>query len=94
MASTSRRWFLGTLTASLLAASRQAASQQAGKTFRIGYLVPSTPAAVSRFTDAFRQGPSELADPVGLGPGTSLAHRGGNVTGSSYNVGMDTFDKE
>jgi putative tryptophan/tyrosine transport system substrate-binding protein len=152
---TSRRVFLGTLTGGLLATSRIAEGQQTGKMFRIGYLGPSSPTAVSRFTEAFRQGLRELgwvegqnivieyrfaegqfdrlprlaaelarlkvdiivaiptpaavaaknatatipivmtnvADPVGQGLVASLAHPGGNVTGLSYSIGMETVDK-
>jgi ABC-type uncharacterized transport system substrate-binding protein len=57
---TSRRVFLGTLTGGVLAAARIAEAQQTEKVYRIGYLGPSSAAAVSRFTEAFRQGLREL----------------------------------
>jgi putative ABC transport system substrate-binding protein len=152
---TSRRVFLGTLTGGVLAASRIAEAQQAEKVYRIGYLGPSSATAVSRFTEAFRQGLRELGwvegqnivieyrfaegqydrlpdlaaelarlkvdvivaiptpaavaaknatatipivmtnvgDPVGLRLIASLARPGGNVTGLSYSIGMETFGK-
>ena len=57
---TSRRVFLCTLTGGLFAASRIAEAQRAEKVYRIGYLGPSSASAVSRFTEAFRQGLREL----------------------------------
>ena len=53
---TSRRVFLGTLTGGVLAAARIVEAQQTEKVYRIGYLGPSSATAVSRFTEAFRQG--------------------------------------
>ena len=138
-----------------MAASRIAEAQQAEKVYRIGYLGPSSATAVSRFTEAFRQGLRELGwvegqnivieyrfaegqydrlpdlaaelarlkvdvivaiptpaavaaknatatipivmtnvgDPVGLRLIASLAGPGGNVTGLSYSIGMETFGK-
>jgi putative ABC transport system substrate-binding protein len=152
---TSRRVFLGTLTGGVLAAARIVEAQQTEKVYRIGYLGPSSATAVSRFTEAFRQGlrergwvegqnivieyrfaegqydrlpglAAELArlkvdvivaiptpaavaaknatatipivmtnvgDPVGLRLIASLARPGGNVTGLSYSIGMETFGK-
>jgi ABC-type uncharacterized transport system substrate-binding protein len=153
-----RRAFLGAVTGGLLAAPLVAEAQQAGKTYRIGYLgqVPdSSTAAAPHMLAAFRQGLRDLGwvegqniiieyryaegrserlpdlaaelvrlkvdtivaptiqgataaknatgtipivmvavgDPVGTGLIASLAHPGGNVTGLSFSVGVETYGK-
>ena len=55
-----RRVFLGSLAGGLLAAPLATEAQQAGKIAKIGFLVPSTPAASAHFLEAFRQGLREL----------------------------------
>jgi putative tryptophan/tyrosine transport system substrate-binding protein len=54
-----------------------------------------TPAAVAakRATDAIPIVVVNVADPVGLGLVAGLARPGGNVTGVSFSVGLETFGK-
>lgn len=56
---TSRRTFLATVTGSLLLARLDAAAQQAGKVYRIGFLW-DTPAVWPHALEAFRQGLRDL----------------------------------
>jgi putative ABC transport system substrate-binding protein len=51
-------------------------------------------AAAKHATDAIPIVMIAAGDPVGAGLITSLARPGGNVTGSSFSVGMETFGKE
>ena len=55
-----RRAFIGTLTGGLLAAPLAAEAQQAGKTWRVGYLGNANPTLSAPSRDAFRQGLREL----------------------------------
>jgi len=52
---TSRRTFLGSLALALLSAPFPADAQQAGRTFRIGYLGVSSPSLERHLVEAFRQ---------------------------------------
>src|SRR3984893_16700643 len=56
----SRRAFLATVSGGLLAAPLTARAQQAGKTWRIGWLSPPSAAAGGSELDALRKGPPEL----------------------------------
>ena len=55
-----RRWFLRTMSMSLLAAPLAAEAQQAGKVPRIGFLSLTSPSDRPPLLDAFRQGLREL----------------------------------
>ena len=57
---TTRRTFLGTLAGGLLAASRVAHAQPAGKVHRIGYLGSGSSTSNPHVPGAFRQGLREL----------------------------------
>src|SRR5262245_7094115 len=57
-----RRAFLGVIALGTLPGPRPAAAQPAGKTYRIGFLLATTPtdAAYARLVEAFRQGLREV----------------------------------
>ena len=55
-----RRTFLGTLAGGLLAAPLAAEAQAAGKVYRIGFIVPSTPNETGHLFKALREGLREL----------------------------------
>jgi len=57
---TTRRTFIGTLMAGLLAAPLTALAQDAGKVWRIGFLEAGAPAANQHFLVAFKRGLREL----------------------------------
>jgi len=59
-------------------------------------LAAPTPAAVAakKATGTIPIVMSSVGDPIGLGLIASLARPGGNVTGLSYSVGLDTFSKQ
>jgi len=74
-----RRAFIGTLTGGLLAAPRAAEAQQAGKTWRVGYLGNANPTLSAPSRDAFRQGLRELGWVEGQNVSIEYRWAGGNL---------------